>query len=528
MVLMIVSNLKQRVPQFFYLIAVVSVFIIMRLPIVCLNSEINVDESSMITNALTLLRDPIYWRSVDGTTIGPLSIYLLIIPKIFGFQIDYTSTRIIGILCTIGSLLLFFYTIKIWFGNRTARISLLLPTIFLSFTQEPDFVHYSSEQLSVFLLNFCLFLVAFISSNKVVSYSSIYLLGFIAGILPFAKLQGLPQAFILILAGIFITYLNYTKTRKVYPILLIVLGGFSFPILAIAWMYSQGVFHYFIEYYLIGNINYAGNNKLLEIPLLLANVIRYSVDFFALLFVCIVIYAYGILKWQHKFQFPKLFKVQDVLVLFFAIYFLSAIYAVARTGRPFPHYLNFLLYPVCLMSAFGIYKKIDIGYNISALYGPFLLLSWFAIVDVFNIYRNGQLNIYNSQMNQSLTRSPVIETLKPYIVSSDYMVVWGWQSHYYVEAQLPQGTAQSNSERCIYEHPQRALYRQKYLNDMMRTRPAVFLDTVGESGKWLTDRATQGHEVFPELAKYISTQYKYVGEIANIRLYVRNDRMKKS
>ncbi len=105
------------------------------------------------------------------------------------------------------------------------------------------------------------------------------------------------------------------------------------------------------------------------------------------------------------------------------------------------------------------------------------------------------------------------------------MVVWGWQCRYYVEAQLAQGTAENHSERCIFQHPLQAVYRQRYLRDMKRTRPVVFIDAVGKNSTWVQDVATQGYESFPELAVYIRKNYAYLGRIDDTRLFIRKDRL---
>ena len=74
------------------------------------------------------------------------------------------------------------------------------------------------------------------------------------------------------------------------------------------------------------------------------------------------------------------------------------------------------------------------------------------------------------------------------------MVVWGWQCVYYVEAQLAQGTAENHSERSIFNHPMRKTYRERYLADMKRTKPAIVLDAVGKNSFWVQNKKTQGIE----------------------------------
>jgi hypothetical protein len=77
------ANYK-AVPTKAYLALSMLLLLVMRLPVIVFNRELNPDESQMLSHAITLFQDPVYWRSVDGTTIGPLDNYLLVIPKIVG------------------------------------------------------------------------------------------------------------------------------------------------------------------------------------------------------------------------------------------------------------------------------------------------------------------------------------------------------------------------------------------------------------------------------------------------------------
>src|SRR5882724_7824274 len=43
-----------------------------RWPPLLYNQELNPDEAQLIAGAVTLAHDPVFWRSVDGGTAGPL------------------------------------------------------------------------------------------------------------------------------------------------------------------------------------------------------------------------------------------------------------------------------------------------------------------------------------------------------------------------------------------------------------------------------------------------------------------------
>ena len=79
---------KKKNQEFLFLVASGILVIMMRLPIIIFNQEINPDESQMIAHALTLRQYPIYWQSVDGTTIGPLDNYALLLPSFFSIALN--------------------------------------------------------------------------------------------------------------------------------------------------------------------------------------------------------------------------------------------------------------------------------------------------------------------------------------------------------------------------------------------------------------------------------------------------------
>ena len=516
-VLVVGSNLQKRVPSFLYVFGALAVFVLMRLPSIVLNRELNADESQMISHAITLFQDPIYWRSVDGTTIGPLDSYLLVLPRLLGFQLDYTSARIMGLVCGIGSLYFFFIATKKWFGDKTARIALLLPLIFLAFTQESDYVHYSSEQVPLLLLSVCLALVAELSTQK----TPAFWLGFVAGLIPFAKVQAVPQALVLVLGGLYLTYQQYRQTRTIKPLLLLLAGGIAFPAIASVWMLGYGVFQDFVDFYILGNAVYAGGSGDVSIPTQFGKLVLLSPDFTALLGIVGLLTLLGVAAGRRAHS-PTPLSHSLFIPLLILGYGLGAVYAATKSGNLFVHYLNFCVYPLSLAAALGISKKVDKRWL--ALVGPLLLVGWFGTQDALSFYKMRQLNAFVSVDARTLSESPVVKALKPYIRPKDTMVVWGWQCRYYVEAQLAQGTAENHSERCIFQHPLQEKYRQRYLADMQLNRPAIFIDAVGKNSLWVQDVATQGYESFPELARYIQENYKYMGKIDDTRLFIRQDR----
>lgn len=507
--LVLASSIYKKIPSSVFLLACGALLLFMRLPVIVFNREINPDESQMLSHAISLFQDPVYWKVADGTTIGPLDIYVLMIPKLLGFPIDYTSGRIVGILCTAGALFFLFKAIKSFFNEPTARLSILSPLLLLSFTQEFDFVHYSSEQVPVFLLAVLLFLLAKLYNGNAAP-RTYYTLGLIAGMVPFAKLQAVPIAVVMVVMAFWLVYLNYKKSKSLKPILSLIVGGLTFPLFVLIWTISYSVFDDLIDFYLLGNVIYAGGNDT-SILAQFFKIWKLSGDFvvFSLVLLLPVILAVyqSIVK-----------KIYSPLILGILLT-ISSIYAITKSGNDFIHYLNFFIAPWTFLAAYGISQL-----SWKSLFAPLSLLVWFSYQDAQMYLDTHNLNQFVSVNARSLDQSPVVVELKKYSKSLDYMAVWGWQCKYYVEAQLSEATAENHSERSIFKHPLQEKYLSRYVSDLSRTKPAFFLDAVGKNSAWVQDTKTQGYENFPALADFVNKNYTYKGTFDEVRLYIRNDR----
>ncbi|MCF0065411.1 hypothetical protein MUK70_24420 [Dyadobacter chenwenxiniae] len=511
------SAFFKPIPTKIYLASAILLLIIMRLPVIVFNRELNPDESQMLSHAITFFKDPVYWRSVDGTTIGPLDNYLLAIPRLLGFQINYTSGRIMGLLCSGGALLLLFYSLKNWFGAAIARKISVVPILFLAFTQEVDFVHYSSEQLPVLLLAVCVWCLSKATSNLGNLKSDLYFLGLAAGTIPFAKLQAVPQALVLAVAGLWVGFQYFKSKKESKPLIFLILGGLTFPLLMLIWTLAFNVFSDLIEFYILGNAIYADGKGFFEIPGQFLRIFRLTTDFqiFTLALIVPIICAF-----YQIFRKPNADKTNLVIPVTILLLLFSSIYAVTKSGNDFIHYLNFCIIPWTLMAGYGLSRieKWSVAF-------PAVVLIWFASNDAYHFIKERRLNAFDSVNARTLAQSPVVLELKKYSQPDDYMVVWGWQCVYYVEAQLAQGTAENHSERSIFSHPMQEKYKSRYLSDIERNKPAIVLDAVGKNSMWVQNKKAQGIESYPALFQYILNNYKLIGDFDDTRLYVRKDRL---
>lgn len=488
----------------------------MRLPAIIFNQELNPDESQVIGHALTLAYDPIYWRSVDGTTIGPLDIYPLTILGQLGLGFDYTAARIFGLLCVMGSLWFFRKSIANFYSESVAQVGWLAPLFLLAFTQEVDFVHYSSEQVPLLLLSMALYIVSVIQSLSPFSHSAFrwFLgLGLLLGMVPFAKLQGVPQAAFLGLWGV---VLAFQQNGSLKNLIALMAGAVVFPVLTLGWVIANDLLPEFMDFYIKGNLIYAGGTNTSGIWGQFTLLLNQSKDMTLYLVSVGVLGMMGLIINQ-----KRLSSVFSMTFWGSFLYLLASIYAATKSGNVFLHYLNFCIYPLAFLGV-SFWTKNDLRLPQALLTSALVALP-FGTTILYKILTHQPLNQYISTQGRSVTQSPVAQLIQQHARADEKLVVWGWMGKYHVETQMPQGAAESHFERCIYPHPMRERYYKRFLADMRRNHPKVFVDAVGPNSLWVNDRTTQAHEHFPELKQLIQTNYTFVGEVEHTRVYVRNE-----
>lgn len=505
-------DLSNSFPEktFFLLSTVFLVFA--RLPVLVFNRELNADESQMLAQALTLAKDPVYWRSVDGTTGGPLSSYFLIPVALLRGQFDYIAAHI-GALSLVVITVFFLYKALInWFGAVRATLGIFPAILFYGFTRYPDFVHYTSEHFPVALLAASVWLTSLLDRKRELSTSQSLLLGFLLALVPFGKIQAVP------LAAAIVAYLFYLiwKTGNWRTLWLICFGGLSTYLLLFVALFLAGVSDDFFTYYIQGNFQYKNDTPLLQNILFQVSQSLNATDILLLFLPLLVTFIDFCLTPSDRKA--STFKVGWLG----AGIFILGMYAMSRTGSGYTHYLLFLVIPVCLISTQFISWKTDSIASRQLTYLSIVLVSS-VIVFYLQVKQNGAFNRFESgpDLNRTLPFTATGTEASKFLTENDWLVVWGWNCQYYVECGTPQGVAENHSIRSIYEHPMRETYQRRFLEDMKRNEPAVFIDATGENSLWLQDTLTQSYRSFPELESYIDHNYTLQSRPDGNRLFVR-------
>lgn len=517
-----------KIADSWFLLLTVTLLVMMRLPVILFNQELDPDESQNISHAITLWTDPVYWRSVDGTTIGPIDQYILLIPKLFGLPFDYTSARWVGLTCVIVAILFFYFSAKLWFGQSVAGLALLPCLALLGFTQHSGFVHYTSEHVPMALLSVALWFFARIYTHTGSYHRKFFWLGLFSGMAPFGKLQAIPALSLVVFFALVWLYRERRQGRVPSferAALLLLVGVLLFPLIVSVLAGYTGVFQDFIKFYFGANLVYGSGQSLwvgiLNLPKYVSKVPEFQIFIVAsLLLVAVTI----ITSWWRK----PVFKTSSITVNFCICFLLASLYAVLKPGNEFTHYLLWLIFPVSLLNAWLLSELMALDSKSQRIIAVVWCIGILLAVG-FQGAQAKPLNQYPSHatFNRQLPESLVSKTIKKYVKAGDTLVVWGWMCRYYVETQTVQGAAENHTERCIFEHSMRNEYRGRFLTNIQRTKPKVFVDAVGKNNHWVTDRATQGHECFGDLGDFVKKHYLYLGMVDDTRIYVRKSRVKK-
>lgn len=509
--------------DWFFLAVALSTLFLLRLPSIVYDHEINIDESQLITQALTLRQDPVYFRSVDGTTGGPLSSYVLIIPALFGLPFDYITARLVTFALVALSLGALFCAARLAFGQKPARLSIIPFVLILGLSQTWDFLIYGSEILSVATLS-CLYYLGIAYYKKPTkTWGQLLLIGFLGGLVPFEKIQGSLLAGVvgLFVVGQIVGDKNLSSVEKGRQLLVLAAGALCFPLLFIGWIYLEGYFDDFVTFYILDNLSYSQPIPAWLKLIKFREFLTKSVEFtwlMALLTGVAVAWLFTIAR-RHATA-TKL----RLIHFFLLALVLAGIYTVTFPGNYFVHYLHYLFGPLMLLFTFLF----------STMHTRFSRVSAVVLVAVFmgafslRVITTASLNPFptEAQGGWVLPQTTVTKAIANYANRGEGLAVWGWHNDYYVLLQMPQAVAENHSARSI-EHPsltRRVMYQKRYAANMKRSLPPVFVDVVGKQGYYLSNRKTQGYEINAALRPLIAQHYTYVGMTDDVRIFVRNDR----
>lgn len=487
-----------------------------RWPYLFCANELNTDESQFIAGALTLGQDPLFWRSVDGMTAGPLVYYLLTLPTLLGLPLDFFVARLTGLLAIWLSLCFVYRLLHQHYGEKVARLGLMPATLFVASAWSDDLNHYSSELVSLPLIAGAVLLLAGRNTDTPPSRGRCLAGGFLIGWLPWAKLQAGPIGAVLALAGVLILLLTpaLPPREKRIRSSVFIFGILIPSLLVLPLLYISGVWQEFYQSYIAQNIYYA------EIKPsgrgILASYLKKDPTSLGLLVHSMLPVATALLVSPLTRRTPRLFFIAAALLL-------AAIFCVILPQRDFLHYTMLLLVPLAMLAGttLGELQAASRHKSLRVAEGLLVLGSLTIILLRSTAPLPPMIGQLEAHWRQPLDEPSRIISLMAQ--RGEQMAVWGWYAQTYASNGLRQATREAYSYWSITDNPQRDLRRKQFLADFVGNRPEVFLDSVGPNAIFFQDRVNAAHEIFPALAAHVREHYTLVIDLGYARIYGRRD-----
>jgi hypothetical protein len=493
----------------------VGVLLAFRWPLIWFPHEIYVDESQLIAGALTLRHDPVFWRSVDGTTAGPLDQYVLLPTAFFSGTTCYAAARITAVLLISGMLFAAGETVALIARRAVARVVILPPLAFEALTTSPELVHYSSELLPDLLLALAVWMFARQSIRP--ARGNLWAAALLLGMTPFAKLQAAPIAAAL---GLLLVYFEIASGRRRNITILVVAALLPTLLVALLVTVTNQTEHLLIPYF-IQNMAYAQNGRLsLAQATSLLTMQSVTNGYHALWFAGCVAYCAGVFAFARNI--PAVLRCYAIAG---AGLLVMSIFSILSPGRAYHHYLNLLTFPLTFMTgialSIALRPKADSSNSTIVQVGLFLLCG---LVPQLAFRAVGPPEPAEYRAMQSTTQNRAHQELVALIKSlsspGESLGLWGWRSALYIETGLYQATREAHTASQFVAGRWQGYYLRRYYHDLVASFPPVFVDTAGPGNFHFSNR-TMGHEIYPQLSDWIDRNYQFVAEIDGVRVYRR-------
>lgn len=514
-------------------------------------SEYNPDESQFIAGAMALAQDPVFWRSVDGVTSGPLDFYALLPLHWLGLPLDYFTARVTALLLSWLALLFVQRLFRGLAPEGVAQLAVLPGAVFFATATAGDFVHYSSELVPLALLA----LAASQIERRPLAAA------FVAGCLPWAKLQAAPLAVGVIGWQVWQVWRNRPAGSPLpWTRGATLIGLAAAPsLIGIILVAAFGQFGHFYRRFFLQNVAYVQAGMPFDkVVQEMARFTRESGHFYPWLgatFLLLAMLGLIYLRQQTKPP-PQVWRDlaehargKGVIVasiwtgLLFLLgagtthvvkerklppaYWLGAaltllaLVCIVAPSRSSLHYLLFLTIPLTLWTGVLLCDLWTSGNSRRLLSGLAFLCALAPFYPRVGQRTPDMIGHLAEHWRHPYT--PLGQVLRHWHQPRARMGLWGWMSSAYVEGGLPQATQDTVSQWCILDVTQREYYRATFLSDMQRNRPEVFVDAVGPGAPFFFTRTTQAHEIYPALADYVRGHYRLVIDLGHARVYVRTD-----
>jgi hypothetical protein len=501
-----------------------------RWPLVAFPAAFNPDEAQFVAQALTFVHSPLPWKSFDGNNAGPLDTAIIALPAYFGISPSYVEARLVGLILIAGAIVCIYALIARVYGELAGRLAALFPLLFFATAVSRDFIHYTSETLSLFLLGLAAATLAWMARAPAArARFAAAGCGLALGALPFAKVQAVPIVVVLVVAALFLAERRRRNEPGLRASLAVsLLGGLlAVPLFLLCVVVASGVYGDFVTSYILMPLEYDRSIA----PGAPSYTVRPNVGFGIFAGLGIVGSAVMLLA-AFLFGRTRRHELGGNAGLWFVplvalLTIFAADYAVARPHSDYIHYLLWFIMPIAAL--FGAAGGVLL--NVVTRIAPAkhwlvpslaLATALYATVPPVNYRLHLGYPLYTSFAQDFEPESnPVLLMLERNVSRGDRISVWGWMPDFYVATGALLGTRDAITQFQIERSLYRTYYRDRYLADFALNRPHFFVDAVSPSMFNYHDVAHEGHESFPQLAAIVAANYREIGESYGVRLYER-------
>ena len=493
--------------------------------------ELNPDESFSIVAAMNLAVDPVYCRSYTGGTHGPLVHLPLLAAKLFGFDIDFASARLVGIALFSGTFFFLYQILKLFFNNRVSRLAVLPGVLAFSLFYTWDFAAYNGEYVCVFILTMATYFIARLSKvNASKLYQNTFYSGFILGMVPFSKVQSVPAGGLLGLLGITILIFRYKRLSPdlIKNFLIFIFSSALFTLVYISIIYYSGALNEFWISYIWQNFSYATRfqmtftDKIINYYEVIFNENNEMAVFIKSQSVCALIF-FSIAATSAR---KSLYKYRYLLVLSL-INLLIYVYMVSAAGNIFKHYSIFLVAPFLLNTGivFAVLNEALDYKKVFQTYVNIFFIGYCVVYSGIKVHQSSPRPVPNPKdLPGSLNGSKTAKLIRALSKKSDSLIVWGWMDYLYIQTGLYSGTKYTSIFLLVYPNSYNNYFIDQYAADMRRSKSPFFIDAVGPGHFQYENRDVQGHETVSKINDIINNDYKMLADIESNRIYVRKER----
>jgi len=496
-------------PGIFALLLIVCVFLL-RIPGALYPHEWSVDESQMLSQGMKLRVDPVPWRSMDGTSGGPVNSYLITLLLLLGIKPGYLLVHwLASVLVCLNVLLAYLTLLRL--SSRFIAAWIVMPVaITYGFAYAPALLHYSSELLPTLLLG-----CGFYSLTIWCGRPRVLLLfwsGIAVGTSIWCKLQALPVAATLSLTTVWIVFQTETLSgwrARLTHASAYAAGALLPACVILATVAQAGAGRDFWYSYVLQNVAYAGGESWRTTA---NDAFRWfeMLPLQPLLPVCL--FAVLAFFWRSPNQYSDVRRQDRRLMVALAMYMGAALLAISRPATLFLHYANFLLFPAACLAGIAIANATPRSRRTW-----FVISALIAVVPIslqalcyYTVAMRSVRGDSTTDSNERIARV-FVEIRQTRRVAS--LAIWGWAPGVYVLTGIPPATRDSIGHFVISPGPLQRYFRRRFVSDLRQQMPDVFIDAVASGAFLWTWSVADGYESDPELRLFVDKNYELVNQL---------------